>query len=169
MCQSIKRAQWQDKLKDRLFKVPYVHTVFTIPHELNRMAKRYPKELYNLVLRSSWQTVKELASLDENIGALPGMVSILHTFGSDLKFHLHSHCLVTFGGFREGKWIWPKRKKKIAPYLAMCSNYKRIFINRLDLLVKSKVIIWPNYEELRKDILDNDGMLEVHFQQWIPD
>ncbi|MBK6816441.1 MAG: transposase [Saprospiraceae bacterium] len=30
--------------------------------------------------------------------ATPGMTSILHTFGSDMKYHIHVHALVTFGG-----------------------------------------------------------------------
>jgi len=110
-CQSIKRAQWQDRLKNRLLKVPYTHTVFTLPHQLNRIARKYPKEIYNLLLRSAWKTVKKLASDPANLGAVPGMVSILHTFGSDMKYHLHCHTLITFGGLSNNQWIWPKHRK----------------------------------------------------------
>ena len=47
MCQSIKREQWMDKLNQRLLKVPYIHTTFTIPHQLNglfRMNQKYYME-----------------------------------------------------------------------------------------------------------------------------
>jgi hypothetical protein len=64
--------------------VPYTHTVFTIPHQLNKIAKQYPKQIYNLLLRSAWETVKQLSADPTNVGALPGMISVLHTFGSDI-------------------------------------------------------------------------------------
>ncbi len=75
ICQSIKRSQWQDKLSEKLFAVPYVHTVFTLPHELNKLGRRNPREVYNLLLRSAWKSVKNLSSASDNIGGLPGMVS----------------------------------------------------------------------------------------------
>lgn len=30
------------------------------------------------------------------------MTAVLHTWGSDLKYHVHAHCLVTFGGLSCG-------------------------------------------------------------------
>ena len=80
ICQSIKRAQWQDRLRKKLFAVPYIHTVFTIPHEMNKIARENSNEVYNILMRSSWMTVKQLTKDSNNVGALPGMVSVLHTY-----------------------------------------------------------------------------------------
>ena len=141
ICQSAKRLKWQDKLRDKLFAVPYVHTVFTLPHELNKLGKRYPGELYNLIMRSSWRTIKRLSSEPNNIGGLPGMVSVLHTFGSDMKYHLHVHCLITFGGLdKTGNWVWPKRKKQLASYREMCKEFRKEFLSGMEKLIsKCKV------------------------------
>ena len=92
--------------------------------------------LYNLLLRSAWKTVKQLSLDQQNIGALPGMISVLHTFGSDIKYHLHCHCLITFGGLKDGHWVWPKKKRKIASFRSMCSVFRKIFIAELKELKK---------------------------------
>lgn len=152
LCQSIKRAQWQDRLGGKLLAVPYTHTVFTIPHKLNHIAKRYPKPIYNLLIRSAWKTVKQLCRDPTNVGALPGMISVLHTFGSDMKYHLHVHCLITFGGIKNNKWVWPKRKKKIAPYRMMCRKFREIFIADLDKAVSKGNLDIPGYQDLRTEI-----------------
>ena len=152
MCQSIKRAQWQDRLGNKLLAVPYTHTVFTIPHQLNHIAKRYPKQIYNLLLRSAWETIKQLCADSTNVGAKPGMISVLHTFGSDMKYHIHVHSLITFGGLKNNRWVWPKRKKKIAPYRMMCRKFREIFICALDKEVNSGSIDVPDYMVIREEI-----------------
>lgn len=152
LCQSIKRAKWQDELSHKLLKVPYIHTVFTIPHELNYFGKKHPSILYNLVIRSSWQSIKRLTKQPENVGGLPGMVSVLHTFGSDMKYHIHVHSLITFGGLNQGKWMWPKRKKQIASYRSMCRAFREVFLKNLDRVIKKHQLDcpadWDNIREL---------------------
>ena len=152
ICQSIKREQWIDKLKAELLKVPYVHMIFTMPHELNGLARNNKKIIYSMIMKSSWQTVKELSANKKNIGGLPGMISVLHTFGSDMKYHIHSHCLVTFGGLDEhNKWIYPKRKYKIAQYRKINSTFKRIFLKALGIAYRrGNIKYYLSYEEVQE-------------------
>lgn len=120
-----------------MLKVPYVHTVFTIPHELNGLCKSNPKVMYNIIMRASYKCIKDLCADEENLGALPGMVSVLHTFGSDMKYHLHTHCLITFGGVdKDGRWKWPKRSKKLAGYRAICRTFREVFLKMLRKEIK---------------------------------
>lgn len=150
---------WQQRLAEKFLAVPYVHIVFTLPHELNTLARLNPRIMYNNIMRSSWLTVKTLSSKEENIGGLPGMVAVLHTFGSDMKYHVHVHSLVTFGGLDQaGNWLWPKRKKKIAPYREMCKEYRAQFLKLLKKQVDQK--------ELRL-VNDIDQLLEeVGSKRW---
>ncbi len=83
-CQSIKRLQWQDKVSARMLAVPYVHTTCTLPHQLYGLAKRNPKQLHSLLMRSGWQTIRQLCKEPSNLGGLPGMIAVLHTLGSDI-------------------------------------------------------------------------------------
>jgi len=156
ICQSIKREQWADKLNAELYKVPYVHTIFTLPHQLNRLAHQNESEIYSLLMKSAWKTIKVLARDSNNLGALPGMIAVLHTFGSDMKYHIHVHTLVTFGGIDEqGKWQYPKRKKKIAPYRRMCAVFRDIFLEGMQKLHQLKRLDCPfDFEELHADLSD---------------
>lgn len=132
ICQSIKREQWIDKLSAKLLRAPYIHLVCTLPHQLNGLARTNPKVIYNIILKATWLTV---VAVTKDLNVQPGMTSVLHTFGSDMKYHIHTHSLVTFGGVNEkGAWIYPNDKHKLAPYRAMCHTFRDIFI---DLLKKA--------------------------------
>ena len=133
LCQNLKRKLWQEKLAEKFLSVPYVHAVFTIPHELNKLAKKNKQVIYNITMRAAWKTIKILAADPRNVGGLPGMVSVLHTFGSDMKYHIHVHSLITFGGINDnGSWSWPKRKKKLASYRQICKVYRETFLKMLE-------------------------------------
>jgi hypothetical protein len=98
--------------------------------------------MYNIIMRASYKCIKDLGAKEENLGALPGMVSVLHTFGSDMKYHLHVHSLITFGGVdKDGKWKWPKRKKKIAGYRDICRTFRDVFLKMLRKEIKKGIII----------------------------
>lgn len=134
ICQGIKRQQWADRLSHRLLSVPYVHLTFTLPHQLNGLARRNRKVMYNLLLRSAWQTVKAVCKKSSNVGGLPGMTAVLHSWGSDMKYHVHAHCLITFGGLQlvpVVQWQWPRRSKRLARYEELCHTFRSIFLLRL--------------------------------------
>jgi len=155
ICQGLKRLTWQKQLSDKLLELPYVHTVFTLPFQLRSLAKKYPKIIYNLLMRTAWQTIKTLCLKEENVGGLPGMIAVLHTFGSDMKFHPHVHCLITFGGWnkQQNKWCWPTRKNKVASFRKMCSTYRSLFLKQLDRLIeKGKISPGNLWEQTRKEL-----------------
>jgi len=131
-CQGIKRMEWQDKLATKVLRCPYQHIVFTMPHRLNGLTKRNQTQLYNCLMRSAWSSLSKCALQPDNLGALPGAIMVLHTFGSDLKYHVHVHALVTFGGLsKEGNWCWPKRKKKIVAFRQIRRVFRAHFLKSL--------------------------------------
>lgn len=133
ICQSIKREQWLDKLKNKLLNVPYCHVTFTLPHQLNGLARANQALIYSLMLKVSWMTIKTVCKDDRNVGALPGMISVLHTFGSACNYHIHVHALVTFGGVaKDGTWKFPSSNTRLAPYRHMCKTFRDLFINQLN-------------------------------------
>ena len=151
-CQGIKRLQWQDKLGAKMLKTPYQHITFTMPHRLNRLAKDNPKEVYNILLRAAWETLKICCKDPSNVGALPGAIMVLHTFGSDLKYHVHVHALVTFGGINENmEWVWPKRKNKIIPFREIRKTFRRIFLKKIKSDYQSFIRI-EAFEDLKDDL-----------------
>ncbi len=155
-CQGVKRKQWADRLSVRMLRVPYVHTTFTLPHELNGLARGNPSKIYSLLLSSAWKTIEKLCKDEKNVGAQPGMTAVLHTWGSDLKYHIHAHCLVTFGGLHfdpRAEWKWPKLKDKLARYREMCSTYREVFLAGLKKLIKKgEVVYHRTYESIEKEM-----------------
>jgi len=149
-----------------MLPVPYCHITFTLPHDLNGLARRNQRAVYNLLFRSAWGTVKGLCGEAENVGGLPGMSAVLHTWGSDLKYHVHAHCLVTFGGYDEkGKvWRWPRWPKKIARYRELSGKFKAIFLDGLERLMgKGEIDYHMGYAELESSLPEKRWV--VHHQR----
>jgi hypothetical protein len=109
-CQAQARQRWLARREQDLLGVPYFHVVFTLPHLLNPLCQRYPRLLYDLLFRASAQTMLEVAANPKNLGAKIGFLSILHTWGQNLRLHPHLHCVVPAGGFDPSysRWIHPK-------------------------------------------------------------
>ena len=86
--------------------VIYFHVVFTLPHLLNALIRQNPVELYNLLFRSVAETLMEVAANPKHLGAEIGFFAILHTWGQNLLFHPHIHCVVPSGGLAPGRTHW---------------------------------------------------------------
>ena len=88
----------------------YFHVVFTLPHELHTLVLQNQAELYNLLFRTVAETLREVARNPEHLGAEIGFFGVLHTWGQNLLFHPHIHCVIPGGGISpDGKrWIHPR-------------------------------------------------------------
>lgn len=100
-----------------------------MPHLLNSLARAYPYEMYNILFRTTRDIVFQFADQPKHLGAKPGLISILHTFGADMKYHVHVHSLMTFGGIdKEGFWQYPKDKKKLCKHVDFRNAFRDNFI-----------------------------------------
>jgi len=142
---------WQSKLSSRLYNVPYVHSTFTLPASLRNLAKRNPRIIYGMLFKSAWSCIKKIGG---KLQAKLGMVGVLHTWGSDLKYHPHIHCLITFGGLdKNHEWVWPESSRRLARYKKINKYYKESFLKNLEQGFKSGAIKYHlNYEEICSDI-----------------
>jgi hypothetical protein len=106
-CQSRKRAEWLEARLERLLPVPYFHVVFTIPDLFNPLMLHNQRQLYDLLFQTASATLLTLAADPQRLGAQVGITAILHTWGQNLLFHPHLHCVVTGGGLSlDGRrWI----------------------------------------------------------------
>jgi hypothetical protein len=109
-CQTSARDRWLAERTKELMPVPYAHVVFTIPHQLAALAQQNKRVLYDLLLRTSAATLLEVAADPRHLGAKIGFLSILHTWGQNLKHHPHAHCVVPTGGLASdgSSWIRPR-------------------------------------------------------------
>jgi hypothetical protein len=109
-CQSQARERWIEARKQELLNTRYFHVVFTLPHELQALVLQNQAELYNLLFRTVAETLREVARNPKHLGAEIGFFSILHTWGQNLLFHPHLHCVIPGGGIAPDKnrWIHPQ-------------------------------------------------------------
>lgn len=139
-CGSWKKEEWIDFKTNDLLPTTYYHVVFTLPHELNGLIMGHRALLYKLLFDAASHTLLSLGKNEKYLGAEIGFTSILHTWGQDLSFHPHVHCIVSAGGVKDGKWVAEKRKnsKFLFPVGAMKEIVKGFFMNHLRKLFKKK-------------------------------
>jgi len=97
-CQALARADWLQQQAEFLLPVEYHHVVFTLPAEVGDLALANPALVYDLLMRSAAATLREVAANPKRLGALVGVLMVLHTWGQNLHHHPHVHCVVTGGG-----------------------------------------------------------------------
>ena len=99
----------------------YFHLAFTLPKQIapsRQIALQSPagqmdiahqnkREIYNLLMRASADTVINIAADPKHLGAKVGITSVLHTWGSAMTHHPHVHMIVPGGGLSTdgSKWI----------------------------------------------------------------
>ena len=67
--------------------------------------------MYFILFKSVSETLLELSSDKEYLGAEIGFMAILHTWGQNLVNHLHIHCIVPSGGLTLDGNRWINSKK----------------------------------------------------------
>jgi hypothetical protein len=97
-------AQWLERQRARLLSCEHYHVIFTLPRELNPLWLANVRELAAVLFHAGWATLSELLGDPKYLGATPGMLAALHTWGQTLVLHPHLHCLVTGGGLTGDTW-----------------------------------------------------------------
>jgi hypothetical protein len=118
--------------------------VFTLPDKLNGLALGKPREVYNTLFEAAWETIDTFAADSKHLGAKPGMICILHTWGQTMSLHPHLHCIVPGGGLsKDGKWVSAKNRKKAAnrkaKYLFPVKAMSKVFRGKFIGKIKAKV------------------------------
>jgi hypothetical protein len=106
-CQAGAREHWLEARRRELLPSPYAHVVFTLPQQLAPLALQNKKIIYDLLLRTSAETLLEVARNPRRLGAEIGFFSVLHTWNQKLQLHPHVHCVVPAGGLSldHTRWI----------------------------------------------------------------
>jgi len=127
-CQSLAKEKWINNQKCDLLNVQYFHVVFTVPAELNPVFYENQSICYNLLFRSVSETLQELAHDKKYLGASLGFTAVLHTWGQNLHYHPHIHCIVPAGGLdKSGVWK-NSRKKFFLPVKVLSAKFRGKFL-----------------------------------------
>lgn len=128
-CQGAAKEKWLVARKKDLLPVGYFHIVFTIPADLNSLALRNQREIYNIIFKAASETLLELGKDSKYLGGEIGLIAILHTWGQNLMDHPHLHCIVPAGGLSMDKQRWiPSRKRFFIPVKVISRLYRGKFL-----------------------------------------
>jgi hypothetical protein len=165
-CGGMRRQQWLEDKTAELLPTAYYHVVFTLPHELNALIMGNRKLLFALLFEAAGYTLLSLAKDKKWIGATPGIISILHTWGQDLSFHPHVHCIVSGGGIVEDKdgmrWQNSKRKNNtfLFPKPVLQKVFKAYYLKRIRKMLRNNEIQTTDKEKVEK------LLHEIGFKRW---
>jgi hypothetical protein len=97
-CHAPQTQQWLLERQAELLPCPYFHLTTTVPQGLRDLFRSNQKTLYALLMSLTAQCVMDVAGNRRHLGAMPGILAVLHTWTGTLYYHPHVHCLVTGGG-----------------------------------------------------------------------
>lgn len=127
-CLALKSRRWLQEQLASLLPVPYYHCVFTLPQPLHALVLLNPARLYPLLFDCASQSLLEFGR--QRLGGDLGLTAVLHTWGQQLNFHPHLHCIVTGGALRvDGQsWRAPKQRKFLFPIRALAALFRGKFL-----------------------------------------
>lgn len=149
-CQSLRQAKWVAERMQRVLPVPYFHVVFTVPHELHRLARLNRARFYALLFATASRTLLDLAADPQRLGAVPGVTAVLHTWTRELRFHPHVHCIVTGGGLAPDSesWVRPRYAGRfLFPVRVLSELFKKKLLAALARAVEDGEIVLGEGED----------------------
>ena len=104
-CANAPRQQWLAAQLPKLLPCPHFHVVFTLPHAFIALWQFNRAAMAQMLFDSVRTSLLELCADPRHLGAKPGLLMALHTWGRNLSHHPHLHCLITAGGLDSaGEW-----------------------------------------------------------------
>jgi putative transposase/transposase-like zinc-binding protein len=151
-CQSLARAQWIEDRQSELLDCPYYHVVFTVPAEIAAIAYQNKEVVYDILFRTTAETLKIIAADPKHLGAEIGFFAVLHSWGQNLVHHPHLHCVVPGGGLSPdgARWV-PCRRRFFLPVRVLSSLFRRRFLESLQKAFDAgKLQFFGSLESLRE-------------------
>lgn len=158
VCQGARRREWTQRRKEELLPVTYFHTVFTLPACLNPEILAHRVEAFSALFSAASQTLTAFA---DNKGVQLGVTAVLHTWGSNLEFHPHLHCIIAGGGINKTTGQW-----KNLPWVGRAREGAEPFL--FPVKAMSKMFMAKFMAEFSKAVTLSSGIRECCFEKpWV--
>ena len=167
-CGTLEQMRWIAKQEAWLVpEIPYYHLVFTVPHELNALIYQNQEVTLNALFSSVKDTILTLSMSKNQI--IPGILMVLHSFGSNLSLHYHIHVLVSGGGLTKDRKSFKKcmANKFFLPLKAMMRMYRGKFMAGLKDLHDSGRLAYFNESEKYQNTYEWHQLLNLCYtKEW---
>ena len=150
-----KRVKEQSAMISKItLPIPHRHVVFTIDERL-RVYFRKNYQLLDVLFDSARQTIEyAFKKLKGKKNAItPGYVLTLHTFGRDLKWNPHIHCLLTEGGLTKTGDIV---RINYINYEVLRKGFMKCVLDNLKLALQDDQVEYKKFKALVNQIYKDD-------------
>lgn len=141
-CSHARIESWIEARAQQHLPCDHYHVIFTVPHELEPLWHRNRTRMNDLLFRTVRETLLELLGDPKYLGARPGVLAALHTWGRTLTFHPHVHALVTGGGW-DGKAFKPVRNGYLLPFRVVRALFRGKFLAALRTALAQQALVLP--------------------------
>jgi hypothetical protein len=155
-CGHADATDWIQRQKRQLLPVPYYLVTFTVPESLRSWLRSHQKAGYAALPRQSATALQDVASQPKYLGAQLGILSVLHTWGRQLQYHPHVHCVVPAGGPRPDglRWCSPKSPDFFLPQIVLAARFR----NRLQSALRAQ----PDFSPIPAQVWRQKWVVDVH-------
>jgi hypothetical protein len=131
-CQGAAAKQWLAERQADLLDAPYYHVVFTLPAAIADIAYQNKAVVYGILFKAGAETLITIAADPKHLGARTGFTGVLHTWGSALTHHPHTHWIIPGGGISlDGKRWVSCRPRFFLPVRVLSRLFRRLFLEKL--------------------------------------
>lgn len=155
-CSGGQRAKWLERISADLLPCDHVHVIFTVPDLLNIYWQFNRLEFANALMSAARESLAELLADPRYLGAQPGIISALHTWGRNLSIHPHVHCLVTAGGLTESGEFVRQQRETLLPARVLMIVFRAKLIAKLKCgIAAGRLVVPPSTSASRSQSLLN--------------
>jgi hypothetical protein len=115
--------------------IPSTSTYLTVPEEIAAITYYNKEAMYDIdiLFEATSGTLRTIAADPKYLGAEIGFFAVLHSWGQNLMFHPHLHCVVPGGGLSPDRTCWiPCRRDFFLPVRVLSSLFRRLFLQLLE-------------------------------------
>lgn len=147
-CGKVYTDRWVQNMLGNLINVRHRHIVFTIPEELRNFFAIDRQRLKILPKCAAQAVTSWMYTLNKSEEFTPGIVTVIHTFGRDLKWNPHVHMMVTEGGTGK-KTEW--RDIRYFNYESLRKRWQKILLDEVARICNNSKAIKKLKNQLYKE------------------
>lgn len=169
-CQALNKARWLDDRTADLLPVPYIHGVFTLPHELNALIMYNKRVLLSGLFKVVNNTLKAFARNDRRgLQGELGYTAVLHTWNQKLLPHFHLHCIIPSGVYRadEKRWV-STRYRFLFPVKALSKVFRGKMVSFCRKAYQAESLDFPDsISHLRNPHAFSALLSDILAKEWV--
>jgi hypothetical protein len=168
-CQALARARWLEARRAELLPTEYFHVVFTVPGAIAAIAAQNKAVVYNILFRTTAETLRTIAADPQHLGAELGFIAVLHTWGQTLGHHPHVHCVVPGGGLAPDGQRWIAcRPGFFLPVRVLSRLFRRLFLDQLQAAFEAgRLHVAGALESLRDPAAFAQALALLRKTEWV--